>query len=330
MKNRLKNFIPHPVLLFFRRLTVFGHILSVHAHQIKRELSYSNSIVWDKTSRLSGLLVSSHVLEKGITMPECRLGFGKERVNSIIRQCKECIKDYGSDNLEIQAAIADLVQYRNLHIKENYKMPTEVVEEIDALEKELNLSDENCYNEKKDCYFKIASDFKEFAWQRHAVRWYSGKKVSKEKLLDAIQLAQSAPSACNRQSVRVRIIEDKLAIDKICSSIQNGCRGFGEKADKWLLVTSDQRCWSGSETSLAYVDGGIFVMNLLYALHYYEIGACPLNALLEAKKEKELQDLIKYNPAEIPILFIAIGDLPDQFMIAKSRRLRVDEIYSLY
>jgi hypothetical protein len=326
MKNYVRKLMPHFILLFIRRMTVIRKVVGQHLHQIRRELKYSNSVVYDKTSRLSGLLVTSHVLEKGITMPERRLGFGKERVLSIIEQCKSCIQDYGSDHVEIQAALSDLVQYRNLHKEENFDLPDDIVKGIDNLQKELCLKDSNCFTTRKDSFFKKVECFEDFAWQRHSVRWYSGDVVETETIKKAIKLAQSAPSACNRQSVRVRIIEDPNQIGIISNSIQNGCRGFGDKANKWLLITSDQRCWGANETSLAYVDGGIFVMNLLYALHYYGVAACPLNALLDSKKERKLQALLKYNVSELPILFIAVGSMPDELMIAKSRRLNTEDI----
>ena len=113
---------------------------------------------------------------------------------------------------------------------------------------------------------------------------------------------------------------------EICSNFHNGSRGFGEKADKWLLVTSDQGAWAHDQSSSAYVDAGIFTMNLLYSLHYYKIASCTLSpTLLPSSFSKEI---LKTN--QIPISIIAIGDCPDSFLVARSTRKTIESIVHMH
>lgn len=108
--------------------------------------------------------------------------------------------------------------------------------------------------------------------------------------------------------------------------MQNGTRGFGDRADKWLLLTTEVGAWSHKHHSSGILDGGIFLMNLLYALHYYGIAACPLNAHLSIEDKKKLQQELGYPKTETPVAFIVIGYAPNEFMVPKSHRLPKDDI----
>lgn len=108
--------------------------------------------------------------------------------------------------------------------------------------------------------------------------------------------------------------------------LQNGNRGFGEDIGQMLVVTSNQIDWDADFRTSAYLDGGIFTMNLLYALHYYHICACTLNAHLSIKKQKKLREITGMKPAEIPVCFIGIGMPTEKMRIAKSRRLSIEQV----
>ena len=67
-------------------------------------------------------------------------------------------------------------------------------------------------------------------------------------------------------------------------------------------------------------------MNLLYALHYFKICACTLNAHLNVRKQAKLRKIVGMEKAEIPVCFIAIGKPKERMRIAKSRRLALRNI----
>lgn len=46
-------------------------------------------LIKTKESELAVLLVDSHVLEKGLTMPNRRLGFGQQRVRNLVKYINE-------------------------------------------------------------------------------------------------------------------------------------------------------------------------------------------------------------------------------------------------
>ena len=326
MKNYLKILLPDYVVHWLR-IQKYVPKLNKEIRYIKKKiLLNSSTYVHNKQTSLAGLLVTSHVLEKGITMPERRLGFGFERVRAIIRRCNSIIRQWGADYVEVQAALIDLKQYLDIHREANYELPDEIRKGIEKLVTKIAIEDENCFAITKEEYFKPTTDFFEFAYSRHSVRWFASTPVDDDKLLNAIKLAQTAPSACNRQATHVKIISSPEA-KKLCCSLQNGNRGFGHKADKWLLVTTDLHDWSQSTAlSMGYIDAGIFTMNLLYSLHHYGLVACTLNAHLDIDNYKKLQKGLNLRESEIPVVFIVVGNPTDSFMIPKSRRLHVEDI----
>lgn len=301
------------------------YLLPDYWYWFKRDLLQSDLFSNEK-SDLSGLMVISHVLEKGITMPGRKMGFGYDRVREIIRRCHHAISKYSEKHVEIQSTLKDLEQYQQIHDSAGFELPADIKEGISSLLTYKITDTVSCFESTPQELFKATKDFSEFAHSRHTVRWYSEEHVDKALLIKAVELAMTAPSACNRQSTRVYIIDTK---EKIASALhlQNGNRGFGHLADKLLLITSDMKYWSFKMRNSAFLDAGIFSMNLLYALHHYEIAACTLNAHLTIKKRKELQMLVGYSESEMPMVFIAIGKAPERFMVAGSQRLDTDQIY---
>ena len=325
MNPYMEKVMPKWLHLFLRRARALFWLINDSWYNIQRQIKYSNTFNNNKEAKLTSLMVISHVLEKGITMPQRRMGFGLDRVRSLIKLLDEIISQWGSDSVEVQSTIADLKQYLEIHNNVGYKLPSDIEKGIRQLLPRLIINDDNCYSTTKKDFFASTNDFASFAESRHSIRWFSDELVNNDKLVAAIKLAQTAPSACNRQATKVKIITSEEG-KRLCCSLQNGTRGFGEHADKWLLITTEVGAWSHMHHTSGILDGGIFIMNLLYALHYYGIVACPLNAHLNIKDRKKQKKKLGYSESETPIAFIVIGNAPGNFMIPKSRRLPVENI----
>lgn len=325
MKYSIKRILPLSVKRKLKVLLYSYKLIPEYWYWFKKDVSQNSQFSCER-SDLSSLMIISHVLEKGITMPGRRLGFGYERVRDLIRSTKQSISKYTENHVEIQSTLKDLEQYLRIHEQGQFSLPNDIQNGITDLLRYKNIDTKECFNSTPQELFKKTSNFLEFAHSRHTVRWYSNKRIENEVLIKVFELASTAPSACNRQSTKVYVIDDKEKKDKVLK-LQNGNRGFGILADKILLITSDMRCWSFETRTSAFLDAGIFTQNLLYALHYYEICACTLNAHLTIHKRKELQELIGYTDSEIPIVFVSIGRAPENFMIAGSQRLNVEQIY---
>lgn len=327
LKSIVKKMLPGKFLLLRERYIYKRNLKRWNKYWDERALKYSD-ISNTKEAKAALIFAEAHVLQKGITMPNRRLGFGIEKSKSLIKHTNEYIQLYGKDNDVVRYAISDLKLYLDVHVKEDYDLPNEIVDDILTLSNLIEFVPQKEIIYDKTDLFKDWQNFKEFAESRHSVRNYSSEPIEISKIIESVELAQTAPSACNRQGVRVKIISSEEMKEKVFS-IQNGNRGFGKLADKILLLTFEQGACEYEYRASGYIDVGIFAMNLLYALHVNGICACTLNAHLTISQYEVLQDLLGYNKSEIPVLFIAVGYPLSQFKIAKSKRYSTNKIYDV-
>lgn len=319
--NRLRD-SKHKVVLFF-----------AFYYDFKRYYYYSSSRRRDKKTKLKAEIVRGyHVIEKGLTMPFPRLGFGQERILILINNCEKYYLNFTQNDLQIDHALSVINEYKAFHESENYSLPDSLSFKIDKL-LEMTGCTQRCdqLRVSKEEYFKHKNGaYPLFSNSRSSVRNYVRENnVPIEKILDSLELARNTPSACNRQPVRVYIFTDKAKIDKILD-LQGGNRGFGQLTNKLLIVTSDIAVFFNSpERNEAFIDGGMYAMNVLYALHHQEIAACTLNCSHTPKKDREMRELCEIKKSEIFICMISCGIPPDHFSIACSKRNDLDQIVQI-
>ncbi len=108
---------------------------------------------------------------------------------------------------------------------------------------------------------------------------------------------------------------------------QGGNRGFGQLANKQIIIVSEVGVFgSDGKRNSAFINGGMFGMNLLYALHYEKIAACILNCSNWPKKDLELRKLCKIKESEEFIAMLTCGNSPENFRLALSKRYNIKEI----
>lgn len=283
-------------------------------------------------ARLLGLIAArQHVVEKGLTMPQPRLGFGKDNIIAMIELCKIYEQKFDKSQEQYQSVIAVLKEYVAYHKTHAYTFDDEFLRKVESLiEKYPEVLPSKQVRITSSKFFSLTDEsFPIFARSRHTVRNYSSKDVPLEVLEKVIDLSRTAPSACNRQPIRVHICcgNAKDAVIKV----HQGNRGFGHLANKVLVVTSDLSSYiDAKERNCAFVDGGIFVMNLLYALHYYHIGACTLNWSATKADDEKLRQIISLPEEEEVVALICIGMLPEEMSIACAERINTERIISVH
>ena len=260
-----------------------------------------------------------HTIEKGLAYLDFRPGFGKENLELLLSCMESYAKGYDLEKEFYQTALNVLMEYIKKNHKYNY-VDKELEERINALPGKPNslggiftflpLSEEELSN----------ADYKEFFESRHSMRHFSTEGVELEKIYKALHLAQLTPSACNRQGWKTYIISDKELLKNVLSN-QNGNRGFGQEIDKLLLVTADLRCFNyDRELFQAYIDGGMYAMSVINGLHYEHIATIPLSASLSQQQENNIRALMNLDDAEVLILFIGVGNYPNECQTTKSDR----------
>ena len=166
-------------------------------------------------------------------------------------------------------AVGVIKEYKNLHSQSGYRIDEETVRRIQSTMTQFE-SIKSTAQVKTTAikYFKdTQSNLEAFSSSRASVRHYSGANIPVEVLTKALDLARSTPSACNRQSWRTYVYTNKDRISRILE-LQGGSSGFGHLTNKLIVVVADINCFDHCvERHQAFIDGGMYCMNLLYALH---------------------------------------------------------------
>lgn len=330
IKNILKAVLTDSYYLYLQR--------KKHATRALKNLLYSYyydfiryyrnaNIDWNDTTptrAIALIIMKYHVIEKGLTMPQRRLGFGKGILMSLVSDCESYISKYGSDDEQLLHAMEVIMEYRDLHHSHQYDLGKELSSSLENFRKAIpfvNRHEQRAVT--RDQYFSFSqSSFSLFSNSRSSIRNYSAENIPINTLLEVLNLARNTPSACNRQSWRSYVYLNKTDISEILK-VQGGNRGFGHLVNKLIIVTGELGVFgggNGGERNQVYIDGGIYVMNALLALHHYKIGACVLNCSNTPDNDKRLRKLCKIKESEVFIAMIACGIPPEQFSIASSKR----------
>jgi hypothetical protein len=333
--SKLIQCVLHPSFLvdkLRRRLGNSSKIASRDAfkYDLKRYLLYSGVFRQNTREYLVAQVIHTyHGLEKGLTMPNRRLNFGHDAVLTLVRLIKQYVCSYGKPIGQVAHAIGVLKAYLIMHKEVDGTDNIEFWNEIHALVDEYpNIKPSIQPHLTADMFYaNVNSDFEHFARSRHTLRHYDGP-VDEDDIKKAVALAMTAPSACNRQPVRVHCISNQIIKDKVLN-LQSGNRGFGKNADKVLIVTGDLSdiCWVDERYDL-YTNCGIFIMNLCYSLFYYKIAHCILNWSIGVNPQKdiELHQVTGIPDNEVVAAIFTCGKTPNEFDVAQSPRKSVDEI----
>lgn len=271
-----------------------------------------------------------HSLEKGMCILNPRLGFGIEKIHKLIKYSEEFASLYGKDATCLYMACDVIESYIKYHKEKNYSDEAfdSICDKFENFKNHIgNHSGEFAgvltvsKNEIPD-----ATIVKNIFESRHSVRDFENKSVSKEEILEAIKMAQNAPSACNRQAVRVYVVSS----DKICSLYDgnlSGIGGFAENTDKFILITGKLSAYRLDEDKQFVVSASIFASYLSIALNSYKIGSCIIQRPLNYSKQWiKMTEELSIPDDEQLVCMMAIGYLKDEYKVPVSKRYNIEEI----
>lgn len=273
-----------------------------------------------------------HVIEKGLSFDKTRIGFGKDKVQTLLSIFRSyaCIAD-ARESYAGKFALSTLRSYYLFHENQNdspSKLLLEIEHTLSSYEKS-NLSPSSLTLNKSELLEKARAEYPAFNQSRFSFRNFSQEEVHTQQIVEALEIARDAPSACNRQPTKAYIVEHKSDIDRILT-LQGGSNGFKNKVSKLLVIASDQANFQGiQERHLCHVDGGIFAMSTLNALHYKGLGACPLFWADTPSDNRIVKSIIGAKNSEKIVLCIGVGNLPDKVQVARSKKKPVELIYSI-
>lgn len=321
--------------MLFRKDTVKDEIKRLYEYDKLLFLKHSGAMgCVTREQWLAKIILSYHVIEKGLTMPRRRLDFGHGAVMGLIDLILKFESKFGCGDPQVNYAIGVVLEYKKVHDELGCSLSDlafrSSLENFCLLKHDCQPSSQLQFT--RDQFFQeVESPFPQFARSRHTCRHFEGA-VSDVVICNAVELAMSTPSACNRQHWRVHCISDHSIRDAVFD-IQKGKgnRGFGEDADKLLVVTSDlQDVQWIEERNDIFVNGGMFLMNLCYALHYYKVANCILNWSVSVDGDIAIHERLGIPESERIVGMIACGNAPLTFTVAVSKRKNYESILTFH
>jgi nitroreductase len=328
IKRIITRVLPAGVANNIRKQLSFIRALPHYLYDLRRYSRYSiNKVIpLDSQTQLSAKIITLyHVIEKGLSMPSPRYGFGEDRIKLLMKLLLAYKQKKYSCNTHFSSAVTVLENYVEFHKKssidvnyiEKFLSTIEFNSKVDGGAKKVSKNDVNVLSK---------GNFEDLVQARHSYRNFSDEKVDVDNIIDAIKIAQKSPSTCNRQSTRVYVIADRNKINQILQ-LQSGANGFMDKIDKLIMLTFDIESYQGEgDRSSGYIDTSLFGMTLIYALLYKGIGSISLNWSKPKNDDICLRKIMKIKESHNVVFFIGVGILKEESMVAVSSRFNVNEI----
>lgn len=356
VKRLLKRALPAGLIELYRghrlarrikqnRKSLRSKLIANYSYDLERFLEWSAAMAGGVLSDTEGvrtrenlkalMTMEYHRIEKGLSLRETRTAFGRDTIRRLISGIRAYQKLYGVSDEIVQISVNTLLAYYDYNLECGYE-DRELCETITDL-KNLYAARETTCNKmggvrkvtRNDIWLHAKKDLSDFFASRHSIRDFTTEEVDMELIERAVEMAQKSPSVCNRQSTRLYVVSregDRNAI----LSLQNGNRGFGDRASKVLIVASDlQNFASVGERNQCWIDGGMYAMSLVYALHSLGLGTCCLNWSVEREVDQQLRKAAGIRGSEAILMMIAVGHMPDEFLVAQSPRKKAREVMTV-
>ncbi len=298
-------------------------------YDIQRFFLYSawRSDMKDTIQRNYHMVKIYHALEKSMSFRVRREGSGWSSVYQMLDVLKysEISKTKGFHD---RAAVSVLAKFLKMDENKQAIHATKVRKVLDGLPFYSEAEHGTTNQTLKDFRKGVLASPEDFFLSRYSLREFQNKSVSRNVIKRAVELAMKTPSVCNRQPWHVYHADDKRIINAALS-FQNGNRGFGHAIPNLMVVTSDLKAFmSGAEHYQHWIDGGLFSMSLIYALHSLGVASCALNWSQSPDKDKGFRAKLNIQPSHTVILLLALGWPKKNNRVCCSTRRPSNEVLS--
>jgi nitroreductase len=267
-----------------------------------------------------------HVIEKGLVIPdhEFRPDFAKSMVEQLVGILKDEPKlEHVVSPKQIAAARTALQAYVKRHADMGLSTAADIPASVLPTAAHPPGKAVRAVSMPS---LEDASAFVRVITSRTSLREFRpDQSPTPEAIEQAVDIARWTPSVCNRQTSRVHYFTGPL-VQKLLA-LQSGNRGFGHRIPALIIVTSDLRLFVDPiERYQAWIDGGMFAMSLLLALHSGRIGAVPLNWAVLNSRDNALRKAADIPAWERIIMMIGCGYPKDHAIAAASTRRTAADI----
>lgn len=303
--------------------------LSGFIYDFKRFLFYGGwrEDLTDPEIRNYNSVMAYHGLEKSLSYRNRNPTSGWGNAERVFLRLK-IANSTGQLGYHDKAAKQVLVKFLSLPSNLGLDRSNEILAVINTMNFESN--EEHGAKEHPISSYKkgVLENPEDFFFSRYSLREFSKNVVGDDIIKRAIKLAMKTPSVCNRQAWHIFHSNDSETIKKALY-YQNGNKPFGDKLTNLMIVSTDLKAFfAGSEHYQHWIDGGLFSMSIIYALHSLGVASCPLNWSQTPKVDKEIRKVINIKPNQTIIMMIAVGYPDESNRVCSSTRRPLNEVLS--
>lgn len=321
MKDQIKRLIPPKAMLRLQAMKNKHRVrcyFKEQARDIDRYFAFPGNT--GKKQLETQMIFFSHQLEKGLSHSDFRAGFGKRPLGMIAEILNTYYeKGYETNSFEVRLTFSVLRAYLDKHVDGGYKLPEIFTVIYRRYHTEIDDADPNLGGAIKTQETDYVKYYHSVIENRISIREYADTPVDINAINKALEVAVHAPSVCNRQSERVRVVSNPEMIQRTLH-IQGGWNGYKDPP-VLILVTSHLSSFNNAiERNEPYVDGGIFSMALLGAIEEQGLAACPLNTMFSKEQDDSVRQILDVPREEALIMLIALGNKPKTVLHPASQR----------
>lgn len=268
------------------------------------------------------LTMDYHRIEKGLALPSPRRGFGKDVIARLLRNLPAYRAAFGEDDLVRTVHDVLRMYQRRQGAQDHANADLDAyLAQNDVAAMAKHTAPCGVVPISADALFPFEGAAAETILEsRKSVRQYTGALVDDATVQKIARLAQCAPSVCNRQAGRLYVANTREKIDHVLKH-QNGNLGFGHTLGALFVVSADVQAFTSlGERNQGYVDGGIFAMQTLAAIHSQKLGGCMLNWSAVSKRDKALRAAFAIADTDVIITMIGCGYPSGDIEVAASPR----------
>ncbi|MFB0555263.1 MAG: nitroreductase family protein [Phycisphaerae bacterium] len=277
-----------------------------YEQQADRILSYDEVEVLDFDLRRY-----AHAIDKGLQLPEHKVGFGRDKIRCVLRMLKYIRQNAKGQEDLLTWCLDVLHRYHTILAKDLASGDLPADQRCECADWAAELSEVLQEFDDIEHWPSVEPDVNGLSrlfFERRSVRRWTPKLVDEKTLCYLVKAALWAPSSCNRQPHKFLFVRDEVK-KKLLVELATGAKEFADCAPVILVLLNDVRAYYGpNERHLSYIDTSIAGQNLTLAAHELGLGTVWLNwAVDRPDAEEHLRVKLNIPPWYAVIALIAIG-----------------------
>jgi nitroreductase len=276
-----------------------------------------------------------HRLEKGLVLRPRRIPFALDYIEETVDLYTRVLQRGSAITNEQLWARDVLHEYFDVCGNESrvspYKNSFDKIEHPskDLSETFLSITNKRSPYAKENAGKELCSyeDFKNLCIKRRSTRSFQPKQPPRSLIDKAIECAQLAPSACNKQPYKFLVFDKKEDIS-LLASLAEGTKGFHDQIPILIVVTASLADYHyEKDRHVIYIDSSLAIMSFMHAAETLGVSTCALNWSGTEFREKQFYSYVpSVAEHERPVMFIAVGYASSDCEVPFSSRKELDMV----